>query len=496
MRRKIAIVLALTMALSIGACNGAGGQNTAPAATVEAATEEAEPAAVKEEAVADTSETESDISEAEAGPMSGAEPNAAAPDTSAAAPDENAAAPDANEAAPDANAAAPNANAAAPDANAAAPDANEATPDTNAAAPDANAATPDANAAATDEEPAETEKASVEAKIPGIANRKPLAGVEISIKDIDPLLIGQAENKEAGTGCTVLICKNGMRAGLDVRGGGPASRESQLLNPLMSAQILHAIVLAGGSAYGLGTANGVMSYLEEQGIGYDTGYALVPLVAQSDIYDLSVGDPTVRPDPDMGYAAAKQAFESPNYQDGNFGAGCGASVGKIAGMKYSMKTGIGSYAVQIGDLKIGAIVVLNALGDVYDWRTGQQIAGFLTEDQKSLRSTMDYLSSLSEVNENKFSGNTTLAVVVTNADFNKTQLCKIAGMAHDGYARSINPVHTSADGDSIYAVSVGNVAADQDLIGSLGAEVVSEAIIRAVYGAEGAYGLPAAADLQ
>ena len=468
MRRKIAIVLALTMALSIGACNGAGGQNTAPAATVEAATEEAEPAAVKEEAVADTSETESDISEAEAGPMSGAEPNAAAPD----------------------------ANAAAPDANAAAPDANEAAPDANAAAPDANAAVPDANAAATDEEPAETEKASVEAKIPGIANRKPLAGVEISIKDIDPLLIGQAENKEAGTGCTVLICKNGMRAGLDVRGGGPASRESQLLNPLMSAQILHAIVLAGGSAYGLGTANGVMSYLEEQGIGYDTGYALVPLVAQSDIYDLSVGDPTVRPDPDMGYAAAKQAFESPNYQDGNFGAGCGASVGKIAGMKYSMKTGIGSYAVQIGDLKIGAIVVLNALGDVYDWRTGQQIAGFLTEDQKSLRSTMDYLSSLSEVNENKFSGNTTLAVVVTNADFNKTQLCKIAGMAHDGYARSINPVHTSADGDSIYAVSVGNVAADQDLIGSLGAEVVSEAIIRAVYGAEGAYGLPAAADLQ
>ena len=496
MRRKIAIVLALTMALSIGACNGAGGQNTAPAATVEAATEEAEPAAVKEEAVADTSETESDISEAEAGPMSGAEPNAAAPDTSAAAPDENAAAPDANEAAPDANAAAPDANAAAPDANAAAPDANEAAPDANAAAPDANAAVPDANAAATDEEPAETEEASVEAKIPGIANRKPLAGVEISIKDIDPLLIGQAENKEAGTGCTVLICKNGMRAGLDVRGGGPASRESQLLNPLMSAQILHAIVLAGGSAYGLGTANGVMSYLEEQGIGYDTGYALVPLVAQSDIYDLSVGDPTVRPDPDMGYAAAKQAFESPNYQDGNFGAGCGASVGKIAGMKYSMKTGIGSYAVQIGDLKIGAIVVLNALGDVYDWRTGQQIAGFLTEDQKSLRSTMDYLSSLSEVNENKFSGNTTLAVVVTNADFNKTQLCKIAGMAHDGYARSINPVHTSADGDSIYAVSVGNVAADQDLIGSLGAEVVSEAIIRAVYGAEGAYGLPAAADLQ
>ena len=337
---------------------------------------------------------------------------------------------------------------------------------------------------------------SVAAKTPGIANRKPVAGVEIKITEIEPLLIGQTENKEAGTGCTVLACKDGMRAGLDVRGGGPASRESQLLNPLMSAQMVHAIVLAGGSAYGLGTANGVMSYLEEKGIGYDTGYALVPLVAQADIYDLSVGDSKVRPDPDMGYEAAKLAFEAPNYQDGNFGAGCGASVGKVAGMDCAMKTGIGSYAIQIGELKIGAIVVLNALGDVYDWRSGTQIAGFLTEDHKALRDTVEYMSSSIEVKDNKFTGNTTLAVVVTNANFNKTQLCKIAGMAHDGYARSINPVHTSADGDSIYAVSVGNVAADQDLIGSLGAEVVSEAIIRAVYGAEGAYGLPAAADLQ
>ena len=351
------------------------------------------------------------------------------------------------------------------------------------------------NAAGTEEETEEVTTVSVAAKTPGIANRKPLAGTEIKITDIEPLMIGQAENKEAATGCTVLICEDGMRAGLDVRGGGPASRESQLLNPLMSAQIVHAIVLSGGSAYGLGTANGVMTYLEEQGIGYDTGYALVPLVAQSDIYDLSVGDPSVRPDPDMGYEAAKKALEAPNYQDGNYGAGCGASVGKIAGMDFAMKTGIGSYAVQIGDLKIGAIVVLNALGDVYDWRTGEQIAGFLTEDKTSLRSTMEQMSSSIEAKDNKFTGNTTLAVVVTNANFNKSQLCKIAGMAHDGYARSINPVHTSADGDSIYAVSVGDVVADQDLVGALGAEVVSEAIVRAVYNSEGAYGLPAAADL-
>ena len=339
---------------------------------------------------------------------------------------------------------------------------------------EANATGTEANAAGTEEETEEESTVSVAAKTPGIANRKPLAGTEIKITDIEPLMIGQAENKEAATGCTVLICEDGMRAGLDVRGGGPASRESQLLNPLMSAQIVHAIVLSGGSAYGLGTANGVMTYLEEQGIGYDTGYALVPLVAQSDIYDLSVGDPSVRPDPDMGYEAAKKALEAPNYQDGNFGAGCGASVGKIAGMDYAMKTGIGSYAVQIGDLKIGAIVVLNALGDVYDWRTGEQIAGFLTEDKTSLRSTMEQMSSSIEAKDNKFTGNTTLAVVVTNANFNKSQLCKIAGMAHDGYARSINPVHTSADGDSIYAVSVGDVVADQDLVGALGAEVVSE----------------------
>lgn len=318
---------------------------------------------------------------------------------------------------------------------------------------------------------------------------------EIAITDIQPIRIGQAEDAQAATGCTVLICEEGMRAGLDVRGGGPASRESQLLNPLMAAQTIHAIVLSGGSAYGLGTANGVMNYLEEQGIGYDTGFALVPLVAQADIYDLSVGDPHTRPDAAMGYEAARRAFEEPNYRDGNYGVGCGASVGKLAGMDTAMKTGVGSYAIQIGELQIGAIVVVNALGDVFDWKTGEQIAGLLTEDRTSMRSTMDYMKSFLQVVENKFTGNTTLAILVTNADFDKTQLCKIAGMGHDGFARSINPVHTSADGDSIYAVSVGSVEADQDLVGALGAEVISEAIVRAVMNAQGAYGLISAADL-
>ena len=318
---------------------------------------------------------------------------------------------------------------------------------------------------------------------------------EIPVTEVGPVCIGQTENSEAGTGCTVLIAPEGMRAGLDVRGGGPASRESQLLNPLMAAKSIHAIVLAGGSAYGLGTANGVMQYLEEKGIGFDTGYALVPLVAQADIYDLSVGDASVRPDAEMGYEAARLAMEAPNYKDGNYGAGCGATVGKFAGMDYCMKSGIGSYAVRIGELKIGAIVIVNALGDVYDWKNGEQIAGMLNEEKDGLRSTSEYMRQNYAVVENKFVGNTTICAVFTNAYFDKAQLCKIAGMAHDGYARSINPVHTSADGDSIYAVSVGDISADQDLVGALSAEIVSEAIIRAVENAEGAYGFPSWKDL-
>ena len=192
---------------------------------------------------------------------------------------------------------------------------------------------------------------------------------EIPVTTIDGLRIGQAENAAAGTGCTVFLCEKGMRAGLDVRGGGPASRETQLLNPLAAAKTIHAIVLAGGSAFGLGAANGVMEYLEEKGIGYDVGVTRVPLVVQSDLFDLTVGDPFVRPDAAMGREAARCALEEPNYRDGNAGAGCGATVGKAAGMDFCMKTGMGSYALQLGELQIGAVVALNALGDVFDWRT-------------------------------------------------------------------------------------------------------------------------------
>ena len=308
----------------------------------------------------------------------------------------------------------------------------------------------------------------------------------MKITEIKGISIGQIENVEAGTGCTVFVSEKGMRAGVDIRGGGPASRETPLLNPLMAAQEIHAIVLAGGSAFGLGAADGVMRCLEERKIGYDVGVTKVPLVVQSDLFDLTAA---------MGYEAASRALDTPNYRDGNYGAGCGATAGKICGMGTCMKTGIGSSAVQIGQLQVGAVVVVNALGDVYDWKTGKQIAGLLTEDRSAMRSTSEYMKSSYQVVENRFTGNTTLAVVITNAAFDKAQLCKIAGMAQDGYARSVRPVHTSADGDSIYAVSVGELAADRDLVGILAAEMVSEAITRAVLSAKSAYGFPCANDI-
>lgn len=318
---------------------------------------------------------------------------------------------------------------------------------------------------------------------------------EIPITQMESVCIGQTENAAAGTGVTVLIGEKGMRAGLDVRGGGPASRDSELLNPLAAAQVVHAIVLGGGSAFGLGAANGVMEYLEARDIGFDVGVTKVPLVVQSDIFDLTVGDKSVRPDAAMGYEAARCAMEEVNYRDGNYGAGCGATVGKFAGMETCMKTGIGSYALQIGSLQVGAVVVLNALGDIFDWKNGEKIAGLLTEDRSGFRSTEDLMKQSIAKVENKFVGNTTIGVILTNAGLTKTQLCKIAGMAHNGYARSIRPVHTSVDGDSIYAVSTGTVEADQDLVGTLAAEVMSEAIKCAVFSADSAYGFPAAKDL-
>jgi L-aminopeptidase/D-esterase-like protein len=318
---------------------------------------------------------------------------------------------------------------------------------------------------------------------------------EIRIDQITGIRICQTENSEAGTGCTVLLSEAGMPAGLDIRGGGPASRETHLLDPTTAADAIHALVLAGGSAFGLDAAGGVQAYLEEHDIGLDVGVTKVPLVVQSGIFDLAVGDKAIRPDHAMGREAARLAMEAPNYQDGCYGAGCGATIGKIAGNERCIKTGIGSYAIQVGPLQVGAIVVLNAMGDIYDWKTGRKIAGVINEEGTGFADTVEIMQQSIDVVENRFVANTTLGAIITNAAFTKPQLCKIASMAHNGYGRSIRPVHTTVDGDSIYALSTGDLAADQDLVGTLAADVISQAILCAVRSAESAYGISAARDL-
>ncbi len=308
---------------------------------------------------------------------------------------------------------------------------------------------------------------------------------EIELCDIGDFKIGNAQDEKAGTGCTVLLFENGACAGLDVRGGGPAARESELLKPLAAADKIHAILLSGGSAFGLDAAGGVMQYLEEHGYGLDVGVTKVPLVCASCLFDLTVGDPTVRPDKAMGYAAACAA-EQNNYRNGNIGAGTGATVGKTRGIRYCMKSGIGSYAVQLGPLKIGAVVAVNALGDIFDYKTGCKIAGVQGDTDPLAENDLydGYAHAVAGSMEN-----TTIGVVITNANFNKAQLCKIASTAQDGLARSIRPVHTGFDGDSIYAVSIGDVTADQDVVATLAAQVVSEAILCAVQSAQSAYGI-------
>lgn len=322
---------------------------------------------------------------------------------------------------------------------------------------------------------------------------------QIKINEIENIKIGNAENKEAGTGCTVIICEKGAVTGLDVRGGGPASRESELLKPTAASGFINAILLSGGSAFGLDAAGGVMEYLEEKNVGFDVGITKVPLVAQSCIFDLTVGDMKVRPDKSMAYEACVNA-EKNNPTMGNAGAGTGATVGKLGGMATAMKGGLGSYAVQIGDLKVGAIVAVNACGDIYDYDTHEIIAGLLTPDLKNFANTEQVIYNMCEAAmatagnglENKEMQNTTIGVIITNGKFTKAQMNKIATMAHNGYARTINPVHTSMDGDSIYAMSVGEVTADMDMVGTLAANVMGHAVCDAIRKAEDAYGVMSA----
>lgn len=316
---------------------------------------------------------------------------------------------------------------------------------------------------------------------------------EISISEIKGFRVGNAQDEKGGTGCTAVICEKGAYAGVDVRGGGPATRETDLLKSENMIQQIYAVVLSGGSAYGLDACSGAMQYLEEKGLGFDVGVGIVPIVCGASLFDLAVGDSKCRPDKAMGYEACMNSEENSPLQ-GNKGAGTGASVGKYLGPERMMKSGLGIYAVQAGEIQCAAVVAVNALGDIFDDETGIKLAGLLSDDGKKFESTEQAVFDEIEKPKNVFSGNTTIGCVLTNAKLTKPQLNKMASICHDGYARAIKPVHTSADGDTIFVMSTCEKEASPDGISELGAYVMAKAIKNAVMNAEPAYGLKAACD--
>ena len=330
-------------------------------------------------------------------------------------------------------------------------------------------------------------------------NLKELGIETVDFDAFENIKIGHAADETAATGCTVLIAEDGMAAAVDVRGGGPASRETTLLQPLASADKIHAIVLSGGSAFGLEAGCGVAEFLEQKGIGYDTGFAKVPLVCQSCIYDLGVGSATVRPDKAMGRRACEDAYTGCHKTArGNVGVGIGATVGKARGGEGMMKSGLGMYAMQMGQLKVGAMVAVNALGDIYDCDTHKKLAGQLNRRQDGFDDgETELLKILSTAeHDNLFTANTTIGIVVTNACYNKMELQRVASASHNGYARTIRPVHTSADGDSIYAVSAGEVKANLDLVSAMATEAMARAVNDAVRSAGEKYGLLCAKSME
>ena len=315
-------------------------------------------------------------------------------------------------------------------------------------------------------------------------NRKWLVMKEIRISDFGNIGLASIEDNEAKTGCTVIYFKDKAMCGVDISGGGPASRETPLCSSLTADNPLDAICLSGGSAYGLACSDGIMKCLESHNIGYNTGNALVPLVCQSCIYDLGYGSSLVRPDSDMGYRACFKALEMVDEREGNVGAGCGASVGKALGMACASKSGLGIYAIDVDGLKIGAIVVVNALGDIFDPATGKKVAGLKDHKRERFIDINEVFIKMLNKPKDLFNANTTIGCIITNAKFDKAKLNKIAQMTRNAYARCIDPVGTMADGDSIYAASVGSVEADVNLVGTLSAKVMEKAIIRAVEAAK------------
>lgn len=315
-----------------------------------------------------------------------------------------------------------------------------------------------------------------------------------AITDVPGIEVGQATDEQALTGCTVILCRPGAVVGVSVRGGGPGTRETDLCrpaHPLVSRA--HAVLLAGGSAYGLAAADGVMRYLEEQGIGYDTGAARVPIVPAAILWDLGVGDSHGRPDAAMGYAACQSAASGP-VAEGNVGAGTGAAVGWLLGRERCTKGGLGTASVAIGRLVVGAIVAVNCLGDVIDPHAGQIVAGTRRPLGQGFADTLALMrSGLGRAA--LAMTHTVIGVVASNAALDVPRVNFIAEMAQDGVARTVRPAHTLLDGDTLFALSTGQVRADPNVVGAYAAEMVAEAILRAVRAARSVAGIPAAGDL-
>ncbi|MBC5998252.1 peptidase S58 family protein [Romboutsia ilealis] len=298
-----------------------------------------------------------------------------------------------------------------------------------------------------------------------------------NILDVKGLKVGQVQDEDGLTGCTVVICEEGAVCGVDVRGSAPGTRETDLLDPINMIQKVHAVVLSGGSAFGLESTCGVSQYLEEKNIGFDVSVAKVPIVVGAVLFDLAVGNPKCRPNKKMGYKACEVASDTVLKQ-GNFGAGCGATVGKIKGPEYAMKGGIGSYSIKLENgLVVSALIAVNAFGDVYE--DGNVIAGVLDDTKTRVLNSYELMKQ--GINKGGFSiDNTTIGIVATNAKLDKAGCKKISQMAHDGYAKAIFPIHTPHDGDTIFTMATGEIETDITLLGSIAAEVVEKSIINAI----------------
>ena len=310
---------------------------------------------------------------------------------------------------------------------------------------------------------------------------------QIAVHEIPGFRFGQVENIRGGTGCTVILCPQGAVTGVDVRGGSPGTRDTDALNPVCNREFVHSVVLTGGSAFGLDAAGGVMRRLEEAGIGRDVSVTVVPNVCSAVLFDLKFGDPKIRPDVAMGYAACEEALKGLPFLEGNHGAGTGCLVGKVCGPDYGVKGGIGACAYRQGDLMVGAVVACNAMGNVME--NGRVLAGARNPENTGFVDAETWMvenrARQWDVFSGKFVGqNTVIGCVVTNAALNKGQAAKLAAVAQNGLARAVRPANATFDGDTMFAMCAGNVSADPDVVGILAARAVEQAIIRSVRAAE------------